>query len=239
MIREIIETMITKFTRDGDCTFFETALFPWVNHVEGKWRAIRAELDALLLNREQIPNFQDISEDQKVLTEGDQWKTFFFYAYGQKAEQNCDRCPTTARLLQCIPGMKTAMFSILAPKKHIPEHRGPYKGVLRYHLGLIIPEPRTNCRIRVGKDVRCWEEGKSLIFDDSHLHEAWNDSDSYRVVLFVDFLRPLFFPLSFLNRIMVWRIGTTEFVTGAMARIRNPAMIAANKTASQSKSKNS
>ena len=28
------------------------------------------------------------------------------------------------------------MFSILAPGKRIPPHDGPYKGVLRYHLGL-------------------------------------------------------------------------------------------------------
>ena len=231
MIREIIEKMITRFTRDGNCAFFETASFPWVTQVEGEWKAIRAELDALLAHRERIPNFQDISEDQKVLTEGEQWKTYFFYAYGHKAEENCARCPQTARVLASIPGMKTAMFSILSPKKHIPEHRGPYKGVLRYHLGLLIPEPNTHCRIRVGKDVRCWEEGKSLIFDDSHLHEAWNDADAYRVVLFVDFLRPLFFPLSLLNRIMVWRIGTTEFVTGAMKRIRNPAMFANEKAA--------
>ena len=63
-----------------------------------------------------------------------------------------------------------------------------YKGVLRYHLGLIVPGSEGSCRIRVGNDVRCWKEGKSLIFDDSHPHEVWNDCDSYRVVLFVDFV---------------------------------------------------
>jgi len=95
------------------------------------------------------------------------------------------------RVLQKIPGMKSAMFSILAPRKHIPEHRGLWKGVLRYHLGLIIPEPVGSSRIRVGKDVRFWEEGKSMIFDDSHPHEVWNDCDSQRIVLFVDVERPL------------------------------------------------
>jgi beta-hydroxylase len=225
MIRKIIEKMITRFTHDGNRTFFETEPFLWVTHVEAGWKTVREELETLLVRYDEIPNFQDISKDQVILTEGAQWKAFFFYAYGHRAEQNCARCPATARLLESIPGMKTAMFSILAPKKHIPEHRGPYKGVLRYHLALIIPEPKSNCRIRVGNDVRFWEEGKSLIFDDSHMHEAWNESDSYRVVLFVDFLRPMFFPLSLLNRVMVWRIGTTEFVTDAMRRIRNRAPV--------------
>jgi ornithine lipid ester-linked acyl 2-hydroxylase len=221
MIRALTEKMIARLSRDGNRTFFETESFPWVASVEAGSTAIRAELDALLVDRDRIPNFQDISEDQNVLTEGDRWKTFFLYAYGHKAERNCARCPETARLLQSIPGMKTAMFSILAPKKHVPEHRGPYKGVLRYHLGLIIPDPKTSCRIRVASEVRSWQEGKSLIFDDSHLHEAWNDSDSWRVVLFVDFLRPLPFPLSLLNRVMVWRISRTPFIADAMQRVRN------------------
>ncbi len=95
-----------------------------------------------------------------------------------------------------IPGMTTAMFSILSPRKHILDHRGPYKGVLRYHLGLIVPREAERCRIRVGEDIRHWEEGKSLIFDDTFNHEVWNDTDETRVVLFVDVLRPLPSPWS-------------------------------------------
>lgn len=220
MIRALMERTITRLTREGNRTFFETESFPWVASVEAGASAIRTELDTLLVHRDKIPNFQDISEDQNVLTEGDRWKTYFLYAYGHRAERNCAQCPQTARLLGSIPGLKTAMFSILAPKKHVPEHRGPYKGVLRYHLGLIIPEPNSSCRIRVIDEVRSWQEGKSLIFDDSHLHEVWNDSDSWRVVLFVDFLRPLPFPLSLLNRVMVWRISRTAFITDAMERVR-------------------
>ena len=62
-------------------------------------------------------------------------------------------------------GMKTAMISILSPRKHILDHRGPYKGVLRYHLALMIPEPREACRIRVDDEFRHWDEGKSLLFE--------------------------------------------------------------------------
>ena len=105
-----------------------------------------------------------------------------------------------------------AMFSILAPRSHIPSHRGPYKELLRYHLGLIIPSPRSGCRLRVADEVRSWQEGKSLIFDDSYSHEAWNDSDCHRVVLFVDFVRPLPFPLSTLNRLAIWQISKLPFV---------------------------
>ena len=100
------------------------------------------------------------SKEQKVLTQDDGWKTFFFYAYGMKAVWNCRRCPETTKLLQQIPGMKTAFFSILAPGKHLPPHTGPYKGVLRLHLGLLIPEPAEMCAIRVGSQIRHWQEGR-------------------------------------------------------------------------------
>ena len=205
MLRDLVEGVL--FYRDGDKTFFETGEFPWVAGIEAEWKTIRKELDALMVRREEIPNFQDVSKAQEALTEGDRWKTFFLYLFGNKNKENCARCPETDRLLRRIPGMKTGMFSILAPRKHIAPHRGPCKGVLRYHLGLMVPEPEGSSRIRVGNDVRSWQEGKSLIFDDSKEHEAWNDNDSYRVVLFVDFVRPTIFPLSMVNRVIIWARG--------------------------------
>ncbi len=111
--------------------------------------------------------------------------------------------------------MTTAMFSILSPRKHILDHRGPYKGVLRYHLGLIVPAAAEQCRIRVGDDVRHWREGESLVFDDTFNHEVWNDTDETRVVLFVDVLRPLPSPWSQLNKLIVKAIGYSPFVLDA------------------------
>jgi aspartyl/asparaginyl beta-hydroxylase (cupin superfamily) len=206
MLRTIVEK--TLFYRDGDKTFFEPEAFPWVAGIEAEWKSIRRELDALMVRREEIPNFQDVSKAQRALTEGDQWKTFFLSSFGgKKIKENCARCPETARLVNHIPGLRQAMFSILAPRKHIPPHRGPYKGLLRYHLGLMIPGKEGSCRIRVGSDVRTWKEGKSLIFDDSNEHEAWNETDSYRAVLFVDFVRPTIFPLSIVNYSIIWARG--------------------------------
>jgi aspartyl/asparaginyl beta-hydroxylase (cupin superfamily) len=93
--------------------------------------------------------------------------------------------------------------------------RGPYKGVLRYHLGLIVPEDAESCRIRVGEDICHWEEGKSMVFDDTFNHEVWNDTDDTRVVLFVDVMRPLPFPESLINRLIVKAIGLSPFVLDA------------------------
>jgi ornithine lipid ester-linked acyl 2-hydroxylase len=208
---------------NGQRTFFETSSFPWVAELESEWRTIRAELDQVLAHRDAIPNFQDVSLEQTALTTDDAWKTYFLYGYGHRLDAHCARCPETTRLLGRIPGMRTAMFSILAAGKHIPPHRGPYKGVLRCHLGVIVPEPAALCRIRVGGDFRFWEEGKSLIFDDSFVHEVWNETNGLRVVLFVDFVRPLPWPLSALNRLMIAAISRTPFVMRAVERARQAA----------------
>ena len=207
-----LENVLAESSLVGNPAFFEHDDFPWARRLDGSWRTIRAELDQVLRRQGDLPNFQDMSKDQRHLSSDDSWKTYFFYAYGYKCEANCRRCPETTRLLESIPGMKTGFFSILAPGKHIPAHRGPFKGVIRYHLGLLVPEPKERCRIRVGEEFAHWEEGRSLIFDDTYQHEVWNDTNGVRVVLFVDFVRPLRYPARVLNAMVLNLIRWSPFV---------------------------
>jgi beta-hydroxylase len=210
-----VERFIGRRSLVGDATFLPLERFPWVKQVEDNWMVIREEVERLLEHHAALPNFQDISKDQIEITDDDRWKTFFLYGYGFEAKLGVEMCPRTAAIMRQIPGMKTAMISILSPRKHILDHRGPYKGVLRYHLGLIVPEDAEACRIRVGEDFRHWEEGKSMIFDDTYNHEVWNDTDETRVVLFVDVLRPLPFAESAINRAIIKAIGFSPFVLDA------------------------
>src|SRR6476469_5005021 len=210
-----VKRFIGKRSLVGDATFFELERFPWVKHIEDNWHVIREEAEGILKDHEALANFQDISKDQIEITDDDRWKTFFLYGYGFEAKLGVEMCPRTAALMREIPGMKTAMFSILSPRKHILDHRGPYKGVLRYQLGLIVPREKEACRIRVGDDFRHWEGGASMIFDDTFNHEVWNDTDETRVVLFVDVLRPLPFPESAINSFIIKAIGWSPFVLDA------------------------
>jgi beta-hydroxylase len=201
--------------------FYDPAEFRWVAPLEANWERIRAELEAVLAHRNALPNFQDISTDQYQLTDDDRWKTYFFYGYGFRSDANCARCPETTRLIEAVPGMQTAMFSILAPGKRIPAHDGPYKGVLRYHLGLMVPEgPVEQLGIRVGPETREWSEGGSLVFDDTYEHEAWNETDATRVVLFLDVVRPLRQPMRSLNAAIIKVIGWSPFIQDAKRRHR-------------------
>jgi beta-hydroxylase len=114
--------------------------------------------------------------------------------------------------------MTTAFFSILSPGKHVGAHRGPYRGVLRYHLGLRVPEPQDAAGISVGGQVAHWREGGSLLFDDGYEHFAWNDTDGLRVVLFLDVERPLRRPAAVLNRAVIRGVAASPFVRDAKRR---------------------
>jgi beta-hydroxylase len=198
-IQDWLERRVAEVSIHPDLPVYDPAWFPWVTEIEAEWRSIRAELDQVMRFRDQIPSFQSLLKEVSAISSDDQWKTFFLAGMGMDCRENAKRCPETMRLLKKVPGMRTAFFSILSPRKHIPAHRGAYNGILRFHLGLIVPEPREKVRIRIANDICHWSEGRSLVFDDSFNHEVWNDTDSYRAVLFVDFARPLKAPFHAMN----------------------------------------
>ena len=213
-----MEGWVLRYSEVATTPFLPEDAFPWIKQFEAGYHAIRSELDQVLEYREELPNFQDISTDQLALTDDDKWKTYFFFGYGFKSDTNCARCPETTKLLEQIPGLTTAFFSILSPHKKIPPHRGPWRGVIRYHLALKIPEPADQCGISVGGEVAHWTEGKSLVFNDGYEHFAWNDTDGIRVVLFMDVLRPLRTPGDQVNRGLIKAIAWSPYVRDGKAR---------------------
>jgi ornithine lipid ester-linked acyl 2-hydroxylase len=204
----------------GERAVFDNAMFPWVAEIEAEWRLVRAELERLLARQEELPAFQEVVSDATQVTRDRHWKTVFLLGYGVRFKRNIARCPETWRILQKVPGLKTAMFSILEPGKHIPPHRDPYNGVLRLHIGLIVPEPRDRLAIRVADQVCHWEEGKALVFDDHFEHEAWNGTDQTRVVLFADFAKPLRFPANLVNGLLLGLARFTPRVRDGRRRHR-------------------
>jgi ornithine lipid ester-linked acyl 2-hydroxylase len=192
--------------------------FPWAESLERDWLQIRKELDEMMAHYDALPNIQDIATDQYSLTQDDKWKTFFFFAFGEKFAGNCRRCPKTSALLEGIPGVTTAFFSILGPNKHLRAHRGYYRGLVRYHLALKVPENGSACGIRVGGKLVHWSEGAGFFFDDTYRHEAWNRTPEVRVVLLLDVTRPMSFPYSLLNKVIVYGMARVTPIRDAKAR---------------------
>ena len=206
------ERLNLKYAAKGNPPVYDNAAFPWVGGVEAEWSLIRAELDRLLLRKDELPGFHEISDEVRSISTDRNWKTFLFCAYGKESEEAKRTCPETWRILQKIPTLKSAMFSIFEPGKHLKAHRGPYNGVLRLHLGLKVPKARDKVAIRVVDQICHWDEGKVLIFDDAFEHEAWNHSDEVRVVLFVDFVKPTRFPASLVNGALLNLAPFTPFI---------------------------
>jgi beta-hydroxylase len=212
--------VIGKYSAVGDLPVFDNSDFPWTKMLEEHWQEIRKELEAVLELHAMLPSLQDIQQEQKVLNQDDKWRTFFLYGFGKKATLNCQTCPVTTELLEQIPDMTTAFFSVLSPHKHIPAHKGIYKGIIRSHLGLIIPGKPGDCVMRVETDQIHWQEGKVVVFDDTYDHEVWNHTGEIRVVLLVDVVRPFRFPFSTLNHAILRLIGNSSFVKQAQENHR-------------------
>ncbi len=197
--------------------------FPWAARLAWEYPAIRRELDALLASGEVIPAFHVVSPDQARISTGDHWKTFVFYVYGHRVHENCLRCPRTAALLDGLPRLQNAWFSILEAGYHVPAHRGPTRAVVRAHLGLRVPAQRERCWLRVDGEICHWAQGEVLIFDDTFEHEVYNATAEPRVVLFVDIDRPMDTIGTLLNAVLVRLMRLSDYVQGPLANLAHLA----------------
>jgi aspartyl/asparaginyl beta-hydroxylase (cupin superfamily) len=177
--------------------FYDPAMFDWSRGVEAATDLVREELRSVLAGglegfRPYIASEANQPRSHPLLDNTD-WSALFLCENGRRFEDAIARCPQTWKAVQAAPlawierSSPTVMFSLLRRGTRIPAHRGVLNTRLICHLPLIVP-PR--CGFRVGNDVREWQEGKLIMFDDTIEHEAWNESDQDRVVLIFDIWRP-------------------------------------------------
>ncbi len=182
---------IANSSKIGDPSIIDTAIFPWVKMVEASWEIIRAEAMAALVDLEKVPPLASISPDHRRIAPAGRWRSLFLIGYRYRDPANCTKCPRTTEIVERIPGLNSAFFSILVPGTHIPPHTGVTKAFLTCHLGIQVPKDSANCRMRVIDEWVEWQEGKALIFDDVVNHEVRNDTDETRIVLLIQFKRPV------------------------------------------------
>jgi aspartyl/asparaginyl beta-hydroxylase (cupin superfamily) len=195
----------TQFHYPGlpEIEFHERSTIPELAGLDASTDVIRQEFDALIAAEaaEMVPYSQypkgiPLGQWEKLNNSRD-WTAIHLLRNGERVEANARHCPRTleaiARLPQPhVPGAcPNAMFSLLAPRTHIPPHTGVANTRLVCHLPLIVPP---DCRFRCGATTREWKVGESFVFDDTIEHEAWNDSDQLRVVLIVDLWPPALGP---------------------------------------------
>ncbi len=214
-------------------------LYSGLDAIEANHATIKKEVLELLEIRDAIPTLEKAGGGYtKAGVHAIQWKSFMLKS-GRFIEENCARAPETTKLLRQVSGLSTAFFSILEPHQHITPHFGYYKGFLRYHLGVKIPNDNTDrtCWLRVNDDPETnekrdrsrigdvekyyWHEGEGVLFDDTYLHDAANESDDIRVVLFLDLRKPMPWYIQMFNIAFLW-IGSLD---PSMRKMRRRAAV--------------
>ncbi len=180
--------------------YHDPFLHPWAARLQSRFAGIRNEALQVWEEDQKFQNFLELSnrarKEDYLQGSGANpaWEAFFFYRRGKRFDENHARCPQTSAALDSIDLCNISeqapeiCFSVLRPGTHIMPHYGVSNVRLVMHLPLLIPE---NCALNV-IDVgeHHWREGELMLFDDTFQHEAWNRSDSTRIVLLMDCWNP-------------------------------------------------
>ena len=168
--------------------------FPGATALQSRWLDLRREAEAIGEHLLEVPRYHELLPNQASIAAADDrdWRMYVLKAYGIPIASHLRRCPVLAQLLAEDPSILSAAFSFLAPGKHIPEHRGPFRGIIRFHLGLSVAvddHGRPGAILRIdGVDHRL-ADGDMLLWDDTFPHEVWNRTSHLRVALLLDVRR--------------------------------------------------
>jgi aspartyl/asparaginyl beta-hydroxylase (cupin superfamily) len=171
---------------------------PWAPQLLEAYPAIRDEALKVMQEDQGVEDFVRIKEGDRIENylggKNPAWEAFFFFRHGKRYDDNHLRCPATSRALESIKLCRIEghapeiCFSFLTPGTHLLPHYGVTNVRVVMHLPLLVPR---ECALNV-IDARehHWREGELMMFDDTFLHEAWNRSDSVRVILLMDCWNP-------------------------------------------------
>jgi beta-hydroxylase len=169
--------------------YIRVSNFPKLSLLRDNWQTIRNE--ALDLEREELIKGSDKYNDvgfNSFFRRG--WKRFYLKWYDDFHPSAKKYCPKTIELIQQVPQIKAAMFAVLPAGSELLQHRDPYAGSLRYHLGLITPNSE-KCHILVDGQRYVWKDGEDVLFDETYIHWAENKTNVDRIILFCDVERPV------------------------------------------------
>jgi len=168
--------------------------FPDALKFAAAWRDIRAEADAVMRHFARIPRFHEIIPDQEDISanDGRDWRLYVLKAYGVEHPQHMETCPRLTGVVRTAPDVLSASLSFMESGKHVPPHRGPFRGVIRFYMGLSVPrgaDGRPAALLKIdGKEYRVGD-GEWLLWDDTYCHEVLNAGDDIRSVLLLDVAR--------------------------------------------------
>jgi len=167
--------------------FYNPEDFPELQILTENWEKIRDEILVFEKKFGYIKGMDYFSSPAEV--EGSEpWSTINLMSYMRKYHHNRERFPFLTSITDQIKNCCTVTISILPPNTNIKPHYGDTNGIIRAHLGLVVPDLYPVTAIKVGEEARGWEEGKLLLFTVVQKHEVWSKSNHRRYVLIIDFV---------------------------------------------------
>jgi beta-hydroxylase len=195
-----INVFLYAFSAVPNKPYIPVERFPELDTLRQHADVIRQEGLALMAHaRMKSPDQKDDAGFNSFAKSG--WKRFYLKWYGDAHPSALRLCPRTTELLRSIPSVSGAMFATLPPGAVLNPHRDPYAGSMRYHLGLVTPNDDA-CRIEVDGQAYSWRDGEGVVFDETFVHQAQNETDVERLILFCDVARPMRY--DFADRFNQW-----------------------------------
>jgi len=173
--------------------------FPLYKKLEEKSSIFRGELDKLLANSNDGKDIsftkdtfggknKEIGGDTDIV-ENRGWRIFNIKLGDKIFDSARIFFPELTKAVEDVKEIRSVNVSILDHKTKIPIHIGYYKGIIRYMLPLKVPKKKEECFLCVNGEKYVWEEGKSVLWDDTYPHKVYNKTDEQRVVLYMDIER--------------------------------------------------
>jgi hypothetical protein len=166
-------------------SFYEPELFPELAPLKDNWKEIRNEIVEFEKRNGALSGMSSVNPASAY---GGNWTLIYLMSFSRKNHKNRSDFPFICSIIDKIPNIVFAAVSVLPPHTELAPHFGDTNGIVRSHLGLIIPAEYPTIAIRVGEEERGWKEGELLCFINVQKHSVWNRSAERRYVLMIDFV---------------------------------------------------
>jgi beta-hydroxylase len=195
-------------------SYYDVSRFPALHELFTQWEVVRDELltldiPVMDIDRTNKTHEQMLEELNQYMASGNtygwmkgwgadggntKWLQYAMIAFDQVIPFVDPKLSRTIDMLRKIDGIKVCIFSMLKAGASLPCHTHPEideEDLLQAHLPLVTAPTRNYSYLNVAGEFRQFVCGEPFVFDGSKDHFALNESDTDRVILYMEFSRRL------------------------------------------------